>query len=255
MGPHLHIQLLGAFRASYGDDLLETLTSPRLQSLLAYLLLHRGAPQPRQYVSFLFWPDSTESQARTNLRKLLHDLRRALPDPDTFLRADDQTLSWQDDAPLTLDVAAFEAALVEAKEAAQPGTALARAVELYVGDLLPSFYADWIVPERERLRERYSGALEQLTQLLEEQGDLSRATEYASLLLRHDPLHEPGYRRLMRLHAAQGDRAGALQVYQRCVTVLEEELGVEPLPETQAVYEAVLQGRRQPAAAPAAAEA
>ena len=255
MGPHLHIQLLGAFRASYGDDLLETLSSPRLQSLLAYLLLHRGAPQPRQYVSFLFWPDSTESQARTNLRKLLHDLRRALPDPDTFLRADDQTLSWQDDAPLTLDVAAFEAALVEAKEAAQPGTALARAVELYVGDLLPSFYADWIVPERERLRERYSGALEQLTQLLEEQGDLSRATEYASLLLRHDPLHEPGYRRLMRLHAAQGDRAGALQVYQRCVTVLEEELGVEPLPETQAVYEAVLLGRRQPAAAPVVAEA
>jgi DNA-binding SARP family transcriptional activator len=234
MGPHLHIQLLGAFRASYGDDLLETLTSSRLQSFLAYLLLRRGTPQPRQYVSFLFWPDSTESQARTNLRKLLYDLRHALPEPDVFLQADDQSLRWREDAPLVLDVAAFEAALAEATGEARARTALERAIDLYAGDLLPSCYDDWIVPERERLRQRYRAALEQLTQLLEEEGDLSRAAEYASLLLRHDPLHEPGYRRLMRLHAAQGDRAGALQVYQRCVAALEEELGVEPLPSYKA---------------------
>ena len=61
------------------------LGSARAESLLAYLLLHREAPQPRQRLAFLLWPDSTEPQARTNLRHLLHNLRRALPDPDRFL--------------------------------------------------------------------------------------------------------------------------------------------------------------------------
>jgi DNA-binding SARP family transcriptional activator/predicted ATPase len=252
MGPHLHIQLFGTFRALYGDHLLETLSSPRLQSFLAYLLLHRGTPQPRQYVSFLYWPDSTESQARTNLRKLLYDLRQALPDPDTFLHADDQTIRWRDEAPLRLDVDAFETSLAEAEGAGWAQAALERAVELYGGDLLPSCYDDWILPERERLRERYRDALARLAQLLEETGDLRRATEVGNRLLRDDPLHEPAYRRLMRLHAARGDRAGALQVYHRCVVVLEQELGVEPLPETQAVYEAIRQGQGQTAGTPVA---
>ncbi len=247
MRPLLHIQLLGPFRAAYGDDLLETLTSPRLQSLLAYLLLHRGTPQSRQHLAFMFWPDSIESQARTNLRKALYDLRQALPNADAYLHADTQTVYWSADAPLALDLAELERALQDAAAADERGDqeaaydALERAVEAHTGELLPSCYDDWIRPERERLHARCLDALERLAQLLEESRDIRAAVEHTQRLLRYDPLHEPAYRRLMRLHALQGDRAGALHVYHTCVTVLERELGVEPGEATQRAYQRLLE--------------
>ena len=80
----LHIQLLGDFRLSAGAAPLTTVAAPRLQALLAYLLLHHAAPQPRRQVAFLLWPDSGEPQALTNLRSLLLLLRRALPDADRY---------------------------------------------------------------------------------------------------------------------------------------------------------------------------
>jgi DNA-binding SARP family transcriptional activator len=79
MIPTLHIYLMGDFRLVYGGTLVTTVNSPRLQSLLAYLVLHRHSPQSRQHLAFLLWPDSTEVQARNSLRNLLHQLRQALP--------------------------------------------------------------------------------------------------------------------------------------------------------------------------------
>src|SRR5207248_4593037 len=64
------------------------------ESLLAYLLLHRNAPQDRSRLAFLLWPDSTEVQAHTNLRKLLYQLRQSLPDADHFIHADNHSLQW-----------------------------------------------------------------------------------------------------------------------------------------------------------------
>src|SRR5687767_1066484 len=74
----LDIRLLGELDIRRDGRSLPPLDSARAESLLAYLLIHRGAPQPRQRLAFLLWPDSTEQQARTNLRHVLHNLRRAL---------------------------------------------------------------------------------------------------------------------------------------------------------------------------------
>src|SRR6185312_7093479 len=109
--------------------------------MLAYLLLHRDAPQPRQQLAYLFWPDATETQARNNLRQALHQLRHTLPDADRFLHGDIHTVRWRDDAPFSLDVADFEHALARAHTAEQlsdPGAwqgALEEAVDLYRADL------------------------------------------------------------------------------------------------------------------------
>ncbi|HEY5003262.1 MAG TPA: hypothetical protein VII61_08925, partial [Ktedonobacteraceae bacterium] len=106
MRPTLHIHLLGDFLLTANDTPITTVSITRLQSLLAYLLLHRDAPQNRSHLAFLLWPDSTEPQAHTNLRKLLYQLRQALPDIDQFLCVDKQTLQWrpaQAEAPWTLD--------------------------------------------------------------------------------------------------------------------------------------------------------
>jgi DNA-binding SARP family transcriptional activator len=253
----LHIQLLGDFRLTYDDELLTDVNTPRLQSLLAYLLLHRDAPQSRHRLAFLFWPDSPEDQALTNLRNLLYRLRQGLPDADRFLHVDRKTLQWRPTSCYDLDVARFEEALNRADEILNEGQlpgspplqgtrgeeaqeALERAVAVYQGDLLPSCYEDWIVSERERLRRAFERALETLVSLLEDQHKYSAAVRQAQRLLRHDPLHEASYRRLMRLHALVGDRAGALRTYHKCATVLERELGVQPSPTTREIYERLL---------------
>lgn len=107
----LHIRLLGDFQLTYDGRELTTVNTARLRALLAYLLLHRHAAQARQPLAFRFWPDTNEAQALTNLRNLLHKLRHALPEPDRFLLVDSQTVQWRPDAPFTLDVAEFAAAL------------------------------------------------------------------------------------------------------------------------------------------------
>ena len=252
MAPVLRVRLLGECCLTYGQVPVTEVSTPRLQSLLAYLLLHRDAPQSRSHVAFQFWPDSMEAQAHSNLRTLLYRLRQALPDADQFISVEGQTLQWRPDAPYSLDVAGFEQALTRAEEAELAGeavvfrAALEQAIALYAGDLLPSCYDDWILPERERLHQAYIRAKEQLIQVLEEGREYDPAIHHAQRLLREDPLHEAGYRRLMRIRALSGDRAGALRVYHDCVTVLQRELGVEPSPATQRAYECVLEVAARP---------
>jgi DNA-binding SARP family transcriptional activator/predicted ATPase len=240
MVPILHVQLFGDFRLYYDGKLVTNILQARLQSLLAYLLIHRASPQSRQKLAFLFWPDTAESQARTNLRQLLHHLKRVLPAANQFLQTETNTLQWQTQVTYSFDVAEFEQDLAQA--AANEGNpevekqALESAVKWYGGDLLPGCYDDWILPERERLHQSFLEALERLIFLTEAQRDYRTAIGFAERLLRRDPLHESTYRRLMRLHALNGDRASALQVYHTCVTILARELGVEPHVTTQEAY-------------------
>lgn len=250
----LHIRLLGDVDLRYGRERLHELESPRLQSLLAYLLLHRGAPQARQRLAFLLWPDSAEAQARTNLRQLLHHLRRALPDVERFLEITSKIVQWRPDAPVSLDVTEFE--LATERAAGTEGEAVRRALEeaaaLYGGDLLPGCYEEWVIPERERLRQRNLEILERLATSMEEAGDYPAAIRYGEMLLRNDPLHEATYRRLMRLHSRGGERARALRVYHTCASVLDRELGVEPGALTRQAYADLVALESAPAATPQA---
>ena len=246
----LQICLLGNFQLLYANEVLTGVNTPRLQALLVYLLLHRQAPQSRQHIAFQFWPDSSESQARTNLRKLFFQLQRALPDAKRFLLADTQTLAWHPKALFTLDVAELQQHLAHLQQAPLDLAALRRVVELYQGELLPSCYDDWIVPLRQQLHQAVLNTIERLITLLENQRAYGTGIEYARRLLTFDPLEEKTYQRLMRLHALDGDYAGALRVYQDCVAVLQRELDVPPDPETQALYERLRQRDATLTAAP-----
>jgi DNA-binding SARP family transcriptional activator len=109
MEPTLQIRILGELDLRLEDAPVPPLESARAESLLAYLLVHRGTAVPRQRLAFELWPDSSEQQARTNLRHVLHTLRHALPSADRFLDVTARTLRWRLDAPFELDLAEFEA--------------------------------------------------------------------------------------------------------------------------------------------------
>lgn len=239
----LQIKLLGECSLVWDGQPIAGLGSDRLQALVAYLALHHHAPQARQRVAFQLWPDSTDTQARANLRKELSYLRRALPDPDAVLWVDTKMLQWRLGPECWLDVVAFES-LIKAAEQATDGESrrshLEQALELYRDDLLPLCDQEWIGPERERLRHMQGRALGLLIDQLEHQRDYRAAIAQGQRLLRLDPLNEATYGLLMRLYGLSGDRANALQLYHRCMTVLRDELGIDPGPAMRQLYERLL---------------
>jgi DNA-binding SARP family transcriptional activator len=239
---HLHIHLFGAFSFVYDDQTIAPLHVARLQSLLAFLLLHRDAAQTRQQIAFRFWPETSDKQAQTNLRQLLHRLKRRLPNADDYLLMDERSVGWRSAAVYTLDVAEFEQAMLAASRADGIAkiAALERMATAYTGDLLPDCYDEWIIPLRERLAQQFVTALEQLVLLHEERRNYAAAIAHAQRLLGYDPLHEATYRRLMRLFALTGDRPAALRVYHTCVSMLEQELDVPPSTATREAYERLL---------------
>ena len=221
---------------------------PKALPLLAYLLLHRNQAVERQQAAFTLWPDDLETDARANLRRHLHLLGKALPPcpperPWLLLTA--STLRWNPDSDYWLDVAEFE------RLAASPDC-LAEAAALYTGDLLETVYDDWLFFERERLQQGFFAALEQLIQQRRAQCRYSEAIQYCQLLLARDPLREDTLRRLVALRYQTGDRAGGLAEYERFAALLKTEMGVEPMPESRAVYEIVLRQRRLPDGTPPA---
>ncbi|NEP16953.1 MAG: AAA family ATPase [Leptolyngbya sp. SIO4C1] len=240
--PALSINLLGNLNLTYADTSLTSVKTERLQALLAYILLHRDRPQLRQQIAVQLWPEASESDAKANLRRRLHELRQLLPESDRFLRVEPKFLQWVGDAPYTLDVADFEAAIATAQtpDPTIARQALTRAADLYRDELLPSCYDDWIIAPRDRLKQQAIDSLDRLVRLLLDQADWQGAIRYAQQLLQLNPLCETAYCHLMRSHAQLGDRASALQVYHRCMTVLREALGVSPSPSTCQLYEQLL---------------
>jgi DNA-binding SARP family transcriptional activator len=251
----LEISLLGEQRVVADGSVVVALRSPRAMALLGFLLVHAGAPQRRDYLAAQFWPDSTEAQARTNLRRELHALRTAVPQVNRWLTAPSGALLWRPDRDCIVDVCVFEAAadaasaaLAAADEAAFR-LAAADAVQAYRGELMPAVYDDWATFERDRLRRRCLALLDQLILVERNAGDYGRAIEHARRRVDLEPLEEVGYRTLLQLQALSGDRAAALQTYHRCTSILERELGVAPDQATTAEYQRLV-SRQQPAAAP-----
>jgi len=235
----LRLKLLGNFHLQFDGRTI----NPRLQALLAFIVLHHSEPQSRQQIAYHFWPFSEESQARTNLRKLFLQLRRALPNADSYLTFDNQTIQWRGDAPFSCDVLEVHALLEQLRKNPLDQDALRALFDCYTGQLLPNCYDDWIIPLREQLHQDVMAALNRLVTLLENQRAYAEGSRYAQRLLAFDPLEETVYQRLMRLRAFDGDRAGALKVYQECTELLARELGVEPSPETNALYEQLRQAK------------
>ncbi len=236
----LRVRLFGQPRFEYANAPYAFRARPRVLPLLAYLLLHRHESVARPTLAFALWTDETEETARANLRRHLNHLHSALPrGKAAWFLSDDTTVQWNPDAAYWLDVAEFESK-------SHAGLQLDDAVQLYNGDLLPNLYDDWIFYERERLRNIFFHDLDQLIESLAARGDFPQAARYIQHVLEHDPLREDAVRRLMHLRAREGDRAGAIQLYERFRLRLQQELAVEPMDETVALHRAILRNTLSP---------
>ena len=249
----IRIELLGQLRITLGKDLLTSVNTNRMRSLLAFLVLHNDVPQSREHLAYLLWPESSEAQARTNLRQLLHNLRRALPVDCSLLVADNHTVHWKPDKSCAIDVMEFKAAVQAAAGAKESDLAAAReyldeAARLYQDDLLPDLYDEWLEPTRTQLRQQFADVLSRLAGLLKTLGDYPAGLLHATRLVALDPLRESYYQTLMRLHLHNHDRSSALRVYHQCMRTLQRELGVSPGKPMQEMLKEALKSEELPAA-------
>ena len=247
----IRIELLGQLRIILGKDLLTSVNTNRMRSLLAFLVLHHDAPQSREHLAYLLWPESGEAQARTNLRQLLHNLRRALPVDCSLLVTDNHSVYWKADKSCTIDVMEFEAIVDSAAREGEAEAArekLEEAVRLYQDDLLPDLYDEWLESKRAQLRQQFADVLIRLAGLLERKGDYPAGIRHATRLVALDPLRESYYQHLMRLHLQNRDRSSALRVYHQCMRNLQRELGVSPSKPMQEMLKEALKSEDAPVA-------
>jgi DNA-binding SARP family transcriptional activator len=236
----MRVQLLGGFGVGSEGRERTRLPTARQQQLVAFLVLNAGhGAIPRQRVSGSLWPDSSDDQALTNLRRELHHLRETFPDLSALIDAGSRTLAWRGGARVTVDVLAFETAAARGLDG--DAAALRDAAALYRGELLPDCTSEWIEGDRERLRQRATQVLRRLVQTLEHERAFAEAIERAEQLLRLDQLDEQAWCALMRCHAQRGERAAALHHYQRCAAVLKKELGIQPGAATRLTYREILE--------------
>jgi DNA-binding SARP family transcriptional activator len=241
----LHVSLLGEQAITDDQTGRVPARSSRAIVLAAFLALHAGSPQTRQRIAGLFWPESTDAQALTNLRRELHHLRQVLADEPSLV-VTPRDLCWHDTPTCRVDVRVFDAERSAALAAAAAGDSdgaarhAAAAIAEYRGDLLPGVYDDWLIDARSELERQCADLCDLACAARARTGDLAGAVAAARRRVQLQPLEEVGYRTLMQLQADLGDRAGAVSTYHRCASVLERELGVAPDAQTRRMFQGLM---------------
>ena len=231
----LRVQLLGRPRASWHGRQVR-LASRNAWALLALIAL-RPRPRPRESIAADLWPDATATST-TALRQALWLLRSGLADagadPEAILAVDDETVGLRADCPLDLDSVRFE------RLANRRPPRCEEAVALYRGELAEGLAQECFERERERFADLFEDALAEVALALLARNELDAARLVAHRLIGLDPLREEAHAVLIEVYGRSGSRSQVSRQYRRLQSVLREELGVDPLPETDAIYWAAM---------------
>ena len=234
----LEVRLLGKFEVSQDGKTIAIPSRPA-QSLFAYLVLKAGTAHRREKLAGMLWPDSLEETARDNLRHALWRVRKALEAGSSarFLQADDLTIGFKESSDYRLDAALLK----QLSEGASAGELVA-ALSEYQGELLPDFYDEWVVSEREHLASMFEHHMARLMSLLQDKGRWLEILDWAERWIKLGQKPEPAYRALMMAHAAKGDMSKVAATYERCLRSLKE-FGIEPSEKTRALYQSLKSGK------------
>lgn len=246
------IQMLGGLGAHSPARKLTRFRTQKAASLLAYLAFH-PAPQPRETLIALLWPDADIEAGRHKLSMALTFLRHRLEPPGippgTVILADRFGVHLNPEV-VTTDVGQIERLV---RRAGQTGLAegerlalLEQAVGLYEGPLLPGFYEEWVGPEALRLESLFAQAVGQLVPLLLQTGKPEQALAYAQRALSADPLSEETVYQVMRALAALGQPGQTLRVYRAFAQRFQEEFDAAPSEALQHLAAQLAQGSAFP---------
>jgi predicted ATPase/DNA-binding SARP family transcriptional activator len=237
----LEVRLLGKFDVRR-DGKPIAITSRPAQSLFAYLILSIGTSHRREKLAGMLWPDSLEETARDNLRHALWRMRKALESASStrFLHADDVTVGLKESSDYWLDAAELE----KVRENASADELIA-VLSDYQGELLPGFYDEWVILEREHLYSIFEHHMARLMSLLQTENRWLDILEWSERWIKLGQKPEPAYRALMSAHAAKGDMSKVPATYERCVKSLRE-FGIEPSEQTKELYQNLKSGKETP---------
>lgn len=225
------IRLLGVTSLSDEKGGFIPLPTKKCGLLMGYLACNKNILLDRSSVASMLWPDQNESRARRNLNNEIWRLRKYL---DNALVTDSQTLKFAPDGKIEIDVEIFErinagSSVLEFEEA----------ISLYRGQFMSGFFEDWVLVKREYFADRLVHYLDHCAVHYQENNDVRKAVACVRKILLLDPVNEASHRRLMRLYVMIDDYYSALWQYRECEEILERELNVPPMPETQALYEQI----------------
>jgi DNA-binding SARP family transcriptional activator len=255
--PRIDIVTLGGLTVFRGgrepiEDAQWSGNRPKL--LLKAIVVHGCRDIPKDILIDDLWPDSDGDAAAKSFKVTLHRLRKVLEPGlsreigSAYLHLKDNLVSL-DRELCGVDVEAFLAKAKEVRKMSNRASAsslLARCAEaaaLYGGDFLPEEpYLPWVEMKRTALRDQYVEILQKMADLYGVQNRLNQAADCCKQILQVDPSSDPACQRLMEIYQRQGMRTAAMKVYEAFRSHLISDIGVEPDPETTAIYRSLQHG-------------
>src|SRR5215208_3354174 len=226
----LEVRLLGTFEVKDQKKTI-SISSRAAQSLFAYLILTAGTSHRREKLAGMLWPEDSEQKARTYLRNELWRIRKALSKTSNveYFIADNLTIGFNPSSVYWLDVAAFK----NINGSASAGE-LITGLSYYEGELLPGFYEEWVVLEREHLQVLFEQKTACLLEILEKEQRWNDLIDWAERWISVGQAPEVAYRALMDAYDALGNHAKVTSTYERCKQALQQ-IDLEPSEETRAL--------------------
>jgi DNA-binding SARP family transcriptional activator len=219
----LRLTLIGGFALRRGSEEIRITTSG--QRLIALLAL-KNRPARRLHVAGTLWPDHSTHRSLSHLRTTLWRIRRSC---DQVVTASPSDLWLDEHIEVDVrDLVAFTRRLNWWEAAPDAADLDSVPVASLASELLPDWYDDWLLDEREELRQARLHALESLARQLSACGRHAEAIQAALAAVREEPLRETAHHTLIEIHLAEGNRSEACRQFERCRRMLRDELGVEP---------------------------
>ncbi|HEY2073463.1 MAG TPA: BTAD domain-containing putative transcriptional regulator [Gaiellaceae bacterium] len=225
--PIYELRLLNAFEVVCDGASVELPLGA--QRLVAFVALRRR-PVRREYAAGMLWLDVSDERAAANLRSTLWRIQKLTPQ---LLDTAGGRLCLASDVQIDLHAAEQAAHGVLAGASDRPD------LRLFAADVLPDWYDEWLVLERERFRQFRLSALEELCERWTTAGRLGEALELGLLSVAGEPLRESAHRALIRVHIATGNAAEALRQYGVCRRLLYDQLGIEPTQQLRELIDAL----------------
>ncbi len=248
--PELRLFCFGAFEVYLDTHRLSQRRTGKGPAILKYLAARPRHPVQRDVLLEALWPNTEPQVANNRLKAAIHHLRQTFGErPYDYVIFRDGCYLLNPDLRVWTDIEAFESHWRQGRRLERAGQMEAavpfyvEAEALYRGDYLTEDpFAEWTLMRREELKDIYLTIVDKLSRYWYRTGEREKAGEGWKKILGRDPWREDAYRQLMVCLAGSGQRGQALRWYEVCVQALQEQLGIEPEPETTALADRLRAG-------------